>query len=182
MSLPGLKQFVVPEVVLSHFHLRAGDVVADFGAGSGYFLAPLERAVGSSGVVYACEIQKQLVDKLSAVAAEQHLTTVRPLWCDLEESHGIPIATGTLDVALLINALFMLEDKPAAIAEMARTLRSGGTFIVIDWTESFAGLGPQPAMIVTAAVARDLFETAGFTFEREFPAGEHHYGLAFKKV
>jgi ubiquinone/menaquinone biosynthesis C-methylase UbiE len=182
MALIGLQQFVIPEVVVSHFHLREGDVVADFGAGSGYFLAPLEKAIGSGGVIYACEIQKQLVDKLSAVATEQRLSTVRPLWCDLEEPNGIPIQSGVLDVALLINSLFMLENKVAAVAEMARTLRPGGTFIVIDWTESFAGLGPQPAMVVNALAARDLFESGGFMFEREFPAGEHHYGLAFKKL
>lgn len=182
MTLLGLKQFVVPEVVLSHFHLREGDVVADYGAGSGYFLAPVSKAIGLSGIVFACEIQKALVDKLGMVATEQQLTNVRPLWCDLEEANGIPVKTGSIDVALLINSLFMLEDRVTAVAEMARTLRAGGTFIVIDWSESFAGLGPQPAMVVDAVLTRSLFEQIGFTFEREFPAGEHHYGLAFKNL
>ena len=45
--LPG--RFVVPEVVSTHFHIKEGDIVADFGAGSGFFLKILSKAVGSEG-------------------------------------------------------------------------------------------------------------------------------------
>ncbi len=182
MVLPGVKQFVVPEVVVSQFHLRPGDVVADYGAGAGFFLKPVMAAITETGTLYACEIQKNLVDKLAEVARTQQLTKVRPLWCDLEEVGGIPIPDQQLDVALLINTLFQIEDKNAAVIEMARTLRPGGRFIVIDWSESFAGMGPQPNLVITEAVARDLFESHGFIFERSFPAGDHHYGIAFSKV
>jgi len=65
---------------------------------------------------------------------------------------------------------------------MGRTVRSGGRFFVIDWTESFAGMGPQPGQVISAADVTALFEANGFVFEREFPAGDHHYGLAFRKV
>jgi ubiquinone/menaquinone biosynthesis C-methylase UbiE len=87
-----------------------------------------------------------------------------------------------LDAALLANTLFMIEDKPAGIKEMSRTVRSGGKFFVIDWTESFAGMGPAPENVVTAADTTALFESNGFVLDREFDAGEHHYGLAFRKV
>ena len=69
-----------------------------------------------------------------------------------------------------------------AIKEMGRTIRSGGKFFVIDWTESFAGMGPQPGSVVTVADATALLEANGFVFEHEFPSGNHHYGLAFRKV
>lgn len=182
MTILGLGQFVVPEVVVSQFHLRPGDVVADFGAGSGFFLKAVAQAIGESGVLYACEIQKILVDKLAEVARGHGLSTVRPLWCDLEEVGGIPIPDRCIDVALLINTLFQIDDKIAAIREMARTVRPGGRFVVIDWSESFAGLGPQSAMVVDEVAARTLFESNGFIFERSFPAGEHHYGVVFTKI
>jgi ubiquinone/menaquinone biosynthesis C-methylase UbiE len=182
MNTPIGGQFVVPDVVVSQFHLRPGDTVADFGAGSGFFLGPLSKAVTPEGLVYACEIQKSLVDKLGETARLQGLGNIHPLWCDLEEAGGIKIGDRALDVALLINTLFMIEDKETAIKEMGRTLRSGGKFFVIDWTESFAGLGPAPDHVVTAAEATALFESHGFVLEREFPTGAHHYGLAFRKV
>jgi ubiquinone/menaquinone biosynthesis C-methylase UbiE len=179
--MPGLKRFVEPSVVASHFHLTEGDVVADFGAGSGYFLRALSGAVGSSGIVYACEIQKQLVEALGRVAEEQHLPNIRPLWSDLEEIGGIPLGDSTLDTGLLINTLFQLENKPTALAEMARLHKPGATFFIIDWTESFAGLGPHPSAVVTEADARALAEAAGFSFARSFDAGDHHYGIALRK-
>ena len=77
--------------------------------------------------------------------------------------------------------LFLIEDKEVAITEMLRTLRPGGQFIIVDWTESFAGLGPQPGHVFPLADTVALLESQGCTFEREFPAGDHHYGVAFKK-
>lgn len=175
-------RFVVPEVVCSHFLLREGDIVADFGAGSGFFLSALSKAVGSTGRVFACEIQKGLVEKIGNQAHSLGLKNIHPLWCDLEEIDGIKIGTGELDVAILINTLFLIEDKETAIKEMARTLRSGGKFFVVDWTESFSGMGPHPNHVYTADMATNLLESNGFVLERDFPAGNHHYGLAFRKI
>jgi ubiquinone/menaquinone biosynthesis C-methylase UbiE len=182
MSTPIGGRFVIPEIVTSHFMLRPGDLVADFGAGSGFFMAPLSKAVGDSGRVYACEIQKALVESLGEKARLQRLSNIHTLWCDLEEPKGIKIPSGELDVAILVNTLFQIEDKTVAITEMGRTLRVGGKFIIIDWTESFAGMGPAPGHVITAEEVINLLETHGFVFEREFPAGEHHYGLAFRKI
>ena len=51
----------------------------------------------------------------------------------------------------------------------------------IDWTDSFGGLGPQPGHVVIESEATTLLTKAGFTCERTFPAGEHHYGIACRK-
>ncbi len=174
-------RFVEPSVVTTHFHLKAGDTVADFGAGSGYYLEAMSKAVGPSGRVYAIEIQRELVEKMGDVIRSQGLSNVDPLWCDLEEPNGVKIEDGALDVVVLINTLFILEDKAATISEAARTLRSGGRFILIDWSESFGGLGPQPFQVVTEVDAQALVESSHFVLERKFDAGDHHYGLAFKK-
>lgn len=173
--------FVVPEVVVSHFHLKDGDVVADFGAGSGHFLRALAKRVGT-GRVYACEIQKILVEKISYQVQTLGLTNVYPLWCDLEEPTGIKIQEGALDAAILVNTLFQIEDKEAAIQEMGRTIRSGGSLFVIDWTDSSGGLGPRQDHLVSALEATALCESNNFILERHFPAGSHHYGLAFRKI
>ncbi len=174
-------RFVVPSVVVSHFHLREGDQVGDFGAGSGYFTEVLSHAVGQTGRVYACEIQRELVEKIGQLARSRGLMNVDPLWCDLEEPRGIKINDNQLDVGILVNAFFQFEDKAGGVHEIMRTLRSGAKLFVIDWSQSFGGLGPQTQDVVTESAARDHFESAGFVFERQFDAGDHHYGLAFRK-
>ncbi len=174
-------RFVVPEDVVTQFHIRDGDAVADFGAGSGFFAKVLSRAVGS-GKVYALEIQRQLVEKVADLARTEHLSNVEVMWCDLEAAGGVKLSDGALDVGIMVNALFQFEDRDTAIAEAARLVRPGGKFFVIDWTESFGGLGPHPDQIIGEDAARELAERHGFTFERSFPAGGHHYGLAFRRT
>jgi ubiquinone/menaquinone biosynthesis C-methylase UbiE len=182
MSLPTLGRFVIPDVVATHFLLNQGDHVADFGAGSGFFIPLLSAAVGPEGRVYACEIQRTLVEKIGALVRTKSLANVDVLWCDLEESRGIKIADRSLDAAILVNTLFLIENKQAAASEMKRILRQGGVLYIIDWTESFGGLGPQPLQVYTEQMAIDLFESEGFHFERSYPAGDHHYGIMLRKL
>jgi ubiquinone/menaquinone biosynthesis C-methylase UbiE len=174
-------RFVDPAVVATHFHFRDGDRIADFGAGAGNFMPALSKAIGGDGRLYACEIRKNLVESLASSAREKRLTNVQALWCDLEHPGGIKLADGALDGAVLVNTLFQLENKPAALAEMARTLRKGAKFFIVDWTESFGGLGPHGADVVSDAQAKEYAASAGLQYERDFPAGAHHYGLAFRK-
>ncbi len=172
---------MVPEVVSTHFNLKPGDVVADFGAGSGFFLKILSESV-QEGKVYACEIQKQLVEKLSEFIRLSNLPNVHPLWCDLEEENGIKLANGALDAGILVNTFFQFENKEKAIKEIRRVLKTGGLLHVIDWSESFGGIGPQPKDVVTKDKAISLFESLEFILEREFPAGDHHYGFTVRKL
>lgn len=181
MNTP-LGRFVVPEQVASHFHIREGDSVADLGAGSGYFIPELSKRVGSSGKVYACEIQKQLVEKIGAIASTKNLHNVHPLWCDIEVSNGLKLPDAAVDIGVLVNTLFALEEKEVAVIEIGRVLRSGAKLFVIDWTESFGGLGPTPEMVIDAPAATALFEANGFVLDAEYPSGDHHYGLQFRKL
>lgn len=174
-------RFVVPEIVITHFHLRKGDRVADFGAGSGFFVPALSAAVGDEGRVYALEIQRSLSERVSELVRQQNLDNVEVAWCDIEKVGGTKLGDELLDVAVVVNTLFLFEDKDDAAKEISRTLRSGGKLFVVDWTESFGGLGPQPDSVITAKDARALFETHGFVYERDFDAADHHYGLAFRK-
>ncbi len=174
--------FIVPDIVATHFHVRFGDRVADLGAGSGHFTRALSRLVGPQGKVFAVEIQKQLAESLAQMARTERLSNVEPIWGDLESLGGTKISDGTLDAVLLSNTLSMLEDKATAFKECARILRKGGKLLVIDWTNSFKGMGPAAHMVVSESLAKDLPLPAGFVFERTFPAGEHHYGLSFRRT
>lgn len=174
--------FIVPDVVATHFHVRFGDRVADLGAGSGHFTRALSRLVGPEGKVFAVEIQKQLTEAIAQMARTEHLSNVEPIWGDLESLGGTKISDGTLDAAVLSNTLSMLEDKATAFKECARILRKGGKLLIIDWADSFKGMGPAQHLVVPESVAKELPLPAGFVFERAFGGGEHHYGLSFRRT
>ena len=177
-----LTRFVQPEVLATHFHFREGDRVGDLGAGTGHFLRTLSRIVGDEGQVYALDVQKDLVAALREHIKEHGLQNVEPFWGNLEDIGGIPLQEGTLDGAVFINTLFQLENRESALKEAARALRRGGKLFVVDWHDSFHGIGPSLEHVITEAAARELVGGAGFSYERNFPAGEHHYGLGFRKI
>lgn len=157
-----------------------GMKVADFGAGSGAYVLAFAEAVGS-GLVYAVDVQKDLLRRVHSEATRRGLKNVEIVWGDLETPGGSKIADGHVDLVLISNLLFQTDDKRAVIGEAKRIVRSGGRVAIIDWSESFGGLGPQPKDVVTKEAAAELARDAGLTFQKEFAAGAHHYGLVFKK-
>lgn len=175
-------RFVQPDVVVSHFHIQPGDVVADIGAGNGYFLPALVAAVGESGLVYACELQKNLVESLGDQARRYPDGTVKPVWGDVESVGGTKIATDSVDRVVLVNMWFLVQDRPVALEEITRILRPGGKVFLIDWSDTLSGLGPRADMLVPESDVVTEFEATGFVVENTFPAGDHHYGLAFRLI
>ncbi len=155
--------------------------VADFGCGSGFYSLAAAHRVGSRGRVAAIDVQKELLDKLQEQARRDHITNIDVIWGDIDEVGGTKLADLSQDAAIASNVLFQSENKDAIASECARIVKSGGLILVIDWSDSFGNLGPHPDHVVTEETATSYFTTAGLTFEERFDAGEHHYGLLFRK-
>lgn len=174
--------FVKPARVIHAFGIREGMAVADFGAGSGGYAAPFAKLVGPTGHVFMVEVQRDVLVRIQNEVRTQGFENVDAVWGDIEKHEGTRIASGTLDVVLISNTLFQVDDRHAVLHEAYRTLKKGGTLAIIDWSESFAGLGPPENMLIRRPEAMILCTDNGFTFVRDFPTGEYHYGLLFKKV
>lgn len=174
--------FSDPNHTIEQFELQSGARVADFGAGSGALAFIAARAVGEAGRVYTIEVQKELLERLKSEARAERLHNVEALWGDIERSNGTHLKPATVDAVLVSNVLFQAEDKPGLIAEANRILKPGGRLLLVDWSESFGGMGPQPAAVVPETAARELFLRGGFSLVKGINAGEHHYGMIFRKM
>lgn len=174
--------FSNPTQNVRHFGFKEGMHVADFGSGSGAYTLALATLVGRSGVVYAVDIQRDLLTRIQNNATQEGHENVEIIWGDIESSESIGIKDGLLDGVVLANTLFQVEDKIAAIKEAWRVLKPGGILAVIDWTDSFGGLGPQQNHVITQTEATLICTDNGFAFKNEFNAGEHHYGLVCIKM
>ncbi len=168
--------FSAPEKIIAQFGLEEGHHVADFGTGSGHYALAAARAVGS-GRVYAIDIQPELLRRLKNLAHAEYLHNIYPLHGDFEKSGDTKLKEGSVDAVFLCNVLFQLKDKEAALGEMKRVLRPKGRALVVDWADSFGGLGPTPAEILTENEAQALLERAGFSVQRTINAGAHHWGV-----
>lgn len=173
--------FSDPEKNISQLVVDPGYVVADLGSGAGNYSIALAKAVESTGTVYAIEVQQDLLTKLQLHAQQAGLKNIKTIWADFEDVNGSTLPTESVDRVVISNTLFQLPDKEGALKEAYRILKSGGKFLLVDWVDSFGGLGPQPEHIVPPNQGRKLSESAGFVFEKDIMAGEHHYGMIFKK-
>lgn len=173
--------FSDPQKNLEQFGLVSGKVVADLGSGSGAYALAAAKIVGPSGRVYAVDIMKEMLQKLKNAAIAGRIFNVEALWGNIEKLGGTRLADASTDAVLVCNSLFQTEDKESLVLEVKRILKSSGRVLVVDWKESFGGMGPQPEHVVSVDSARALFEKSGFVFEHSISAGAHHYGLIFKR-
>ena len=172
--------FANPETNIIAMRIDPGMKVADFGAGSGAYTLAAARAVGHSGRVYAVDVQKDLLTRIQNNAMREKIDWVDIVWGDFETPGGTKIRDKSIDLVIISNVLFQVEHPAQMFGEAIRILKKGGQLAVIDWTDSFGGMGPEGKRVVQKDKALGMAHDAGFTFLREFPAGAHHYGIMFK--
>lgn len=173
--------FSDPKHNIEQFMIGEGTKVADFGAGSGHYTIEAAKAVGDSGFVYAVEIQRDLLDRVKNLAREKNLHNVEVLWGDLEKIGGSGLGDSSVNSVIVSNILFQIENKEDFIKEAARVLKPGGKLLLVDWTDSFGGMGPAPEMVVSEDVVTSLFKKNGFIVDKNIYAGEHHFGKILRK-
>ncbi|MCX6756409.1 MAG: methyltransferase domain-containing protein [Candidatus Nomurabacteria bacterium] len=171
--------FANPESNIAQFNLREGMRVADFGAGSGGYTRSISNHVGHTGHVYAIDIQNTLFRKLAEDTRFYAVKNVECILGDIEKKGGSKLADKSMDAVVVSNVLFQSEDKIGLIDEVKRVLKPKGRVLVIDWMDSFAGMGPQPKYIVPKIKAEHLFVDRGFKIQENISAGSHHYGIIF---
>ncbi len=176
-----MRVFSNPQKIIEEFGLELGMKVADLGSGSGFYSMEAARAVGSQGKVYAVDVQQDLLSKLKENASSEGLECIEIVWGDAEKIGGTRLKESFVDRVLATNILFQVDDKDALATEVWRILKPGGKLLVVDWTDSFGGLGPQSSQVFPADEAKKLFSGKNFSHLKDISAGEHHYGVIFKK-
>ncbi len=173
--------FSDPVKNVEQLSLGHGNHVADFGAGTGVYSFAAAEAVGGDGKIYAVDVQKDLLTKLKNEAHTRGLTNIEIVWADLDKSNGTKLRPMSMDAVIASNIFFQLESKDNACEEIKRILKVGSRVLVVDWTSSFGGLGPEQNAVFDEQRARDLFTKHGFKEDRVINAGAHHYGIIFRR-
>jgi len=172
--------FLNPTSALSALQLLPGETVADFDAASGFFTRAAARLV-RPGTVWAIDANRELLPRLKNTAQLEGLDNIEVVSGSIEHVGGTKLPDRGVDAVIIANSLFACDHKDAVAQEAARILKPHGRVLVIDWADSFGGMGPQPEHVIRAHDAQALFEAAGFTVSGEAPAGLYHWGLLFRK-
>ncbi|MEK7463968.1 MAG: methyltransferase domain-containing protein [Patescibacteria group bacterium] len=172
--------FSDPQKNIAELNIADGMKVVDLGAGSGFYTIEAAKKVGARGTVYAVDVQQDLLNKIKNSAGLVGLHNIEVIWGNIEKIGGTKLREAVADRIILSNTLFQIaiEDRDNLALEAKRLLKSGGKLLVVDWI----GGGPlSPKTVVPQMLAESIFQKAGFQIEKVFDAGDHHYGIIFKR-
>ena len=147
--------------VIERLGLKPGMVIADIGAGTGFFALPFARAVQPGGAVWAVDLQPEMLHLLEEKLRQENSSdNIRPLEGDATHT-GLP--DGACDLAFLANIWHELDDSHVVLAEMRRILRLSGRIAILDWRSDVPyPPGPPPHHRVAADQAEAALRGAGW--------------------
>ncbi len=173
--------FSDPQKNIDILGVDLGMKVADLGAGSGFYSIESAKRVGPQGRVYSVDVQQDLLSKIKNTAALAGIRNIEAVWGNIEKIGGTKLREAIVDRVVISNVLFQIAagDRDNLALEAKRILKPGGKLMVIDWD---GGSPMAPKTLVPRMAAEGIFEKAGFTLEKTFDAGDHHYGIIFKRT
>jgi SAM-dependent methyltransferase len=161
-----------PEKVLDALSLKSGMVVADVGAGVGYFSLRLAKRVGGNGRVLAVDVQQEMLDLLKKNMESERLTNIG-LILGTPKDPGLP--ENTVDVALLVDVYHELQYPEEMMAKIRKSLKPDGRLVLVEYRGEDPKVPIKPEHKMTATQVLSELEPMGFRIKNtlEFLPWQH---------
>ena len=173
---PAREAYQKPDDVMKALALRPGEVVADIGAGSGYFTVRFARAVGETGRVYAVDISPDMIRHLNRRIRDAGIRNVVTV---LSEPDDPLLPDASVDRFVIVDTWHHIEDQPRYLALLKRMLKPGGQVVHIDYQKRELPVGPPVSMKVAREDLVRQMEAAGFRLAAEHTFLPYQYFLVF---
>jgi arsenite methyltransferase len=165
-----------PEEVLQHLNLQAGDVIADIGAGDGYFTRRFAQAVGPGGQALGLEVSSWKVESMKRDADRLGLENYKAVLVETDDPGFEP---RSVDVVFLCNAYHHLSNRVDYFKKAARGLKQDGRVVIVDFYNKRMAVGPPPSHTLARDVVLQEMKDAGYTLLKEGDFLEYQYYLEF---
>jgi predicted methyltransferase len=156
-------QWQPPDQIMDALNIADGAVVADLGAGGGWFTMRLAQRIGPNGVVYAEDVQSVMLEGIRRRAQRENRLNVRTVLGTAND----PLLPRGIDAALIVGSYHEMacgvgptcQDPIALLKNVARSLKPQGLLGVVDFNPGEGGPGPaadervDPEAVVRAAAA-----------------------------
>jgi predicted methyltransferase len=164
LEAPDREQWQRPDQIMDALSIAEGSVVAELGAAGGWFTLRLARRVGPNGMVYAEDIQPQMIEAIIRRVASENLVNVKTVLGTASDPRLPP----GLDAALISDAYEEMDDPAdrslivTLLRNVARSLKPQGRLGIVDFLPGGGGPGPtadhrvDPQTIIKAASAAGL--------------------------
>ncbi len=116
--------------LLPPLKIKPGDVVADIGAGSGFYTVKLAEIVGETGKVYAVDIQKEMIDIVKGRTKRLGLKNVIPI---LNTETELKLPESSIDLIFLVDVYHEFAYPYEVTQEMVKALKPGGRVVFVEF-------------------------------------------------
>ncbi|GGA59047.1 class I SAM-dependent methyltransferase [Okeania sp. KiyG1] len=118
-----------PQSAIDYLDLKPTDVVADIGAGTGYFTFRISPLI-PQGKVIAVDVQPEMLELINFVKNEENITNIETVLGDVDNPKLSP---STVDIALLVDAYHEFEYPREMMLGIVAALKSGGRVILLEY-------------------------------------------------
>jgi predicted methyltransferase len=158
---PARDEWQKPQEIVAAMKIENGMIVADLGAGTGYFEPSLSRAVSPTGSVLALDVEPDMVRYLNERVQREHLANVRPA---LVATDDPKLAPGSVDRILVVDVWHHIDARDAYAGKLRDALKNGGKVFVVDFKLEATHGPPKRHRLAPEQIAHEL-GAAGLTVE-----------------
>jgi SAM-dependent methyltransferase len=166
-----------PSKAIALLELAPDAVLADIGAGSGYYSFRIARLL-PQGKVVAVDIQPEMLEFLKVESAKLGVKNVQP---HLGAVDDVKLPPASLDAALMVDAYHEFDHPAEMLASLRSALKSKGRIYLLEYRAEDDDVPIKPHHKMTEAQARKEFEAAGFRFVTNKPGLPWQHLLIFEK-
>ena len=152
-----------PSKAIAALDIPAGAVVADVGAGSGYYTVRLSRVVGSSGRVVATDLQAGMLDIIRAKIAREKLTNVELV---LGRADDPVLPANTFDLVLMVDVYHELASPQVFVRKLKDALKPDGRLVLIEFRLEDPRVPIREEHKMSVSQVRQELGADGFQIER----------------
>ncbi len=165
-----------PHEVIHALNLKSGEVIADIGAGSGYFTFHLARHVGDKGKVYAVDVSPEMILHVNRRIREQKANNVVPLLADPDDPL---LPDRSVNRFFFSDSWHHIENQSKYLSLMKRMLKPGGEIVMIDFHKKELPVGPPMQMKIAREDLIKQLDSNGYRLAKEHSFLPYQYFLVF---
>jgi SAM-dependent methyltransferase len=167
-----------PEKLLTALKLQPGDVVADIGAGSGFFTFRMAPRVGAKGLVYAVDIQREMLDIIGRRMRQGGVRNVRPVLGTITDPKLPP---DSADLMLLVDVYHEFSHPWEMTRAMVRALKPGGRLVFVEYRAEDPRVPIKPVHKMTEAQVRKEMQAHPLRWEATLNTLPRQHIVIFRK-
>lgn len=165
-----------PEKALDAIGIEPGMVIADVGAGTGYFSRRMAKRTGAAGKVYAVDIQPRMIEALKRNAAEEKITNIEPV---LSKEDDPLLPAGAIDMILMVDVYHEFANPQVMLKKMREALKPGGRMILLEFRKEDPNVPIRLEHKMTVDEAKAEIEAEGFKLQKVISSLPRQHILIF---